>query len=185
MKNIIPIFLFVFTTIASITSFASKCCYCEIGNYPQNQQSFFKMGCNLWLGSQKNCDVKEIVPQNSRYDQMDLQCKNGDLVVGYVGHWGSSYETVDYLQRTIVPVIKNQNVSVKVDNTACLSMSSPKVVFDFVKSLNLPEGKNLSVVGNQVISIGKWDTLLGSSINFGAMVSADKEEIQYPSCKKG
>ncbi len=167
----------------SINSYAAKCCFCEIGDLPASQQSFFKMGCNMWLKTQKNCDVKAVVPQNANYADMNLSCRNGEMSVGYVGHWESSYQTVNYLQRSIVPAIKNHNVSVQVNNTACRSMSAPDDVFKFVKGLALPTGKSLSVVGNQVLSVGKWDILLGSSINFIAGASSNKDSVQYPSCK--
>lgn len=170
--------------LVSQSALANKCCYCEIGQYPENQQGFFKMGCNIWLAAQKNCDVKEIVPQNTNYSEGDLQCKGGDLVVGYVGHWGSSYETVRYLANRIVPAMQKHGVSVEVDNTACLAMSQPHTVLDYVKGLGLPENQSLSVSGNQVLSIGKWDAVLGDSVNFGAKVSSTQSAVMYPLCKR-
>lgn len=180
MLYILTLFLCLFI---SIKSYAAKCCFCEIGNLPVSQQSFFKMGCNMWLKTQKNCAMKAVVPQNTNYADMNLSCRNGEMSVGYVGHWESTYQTINYLQSSIFPAIKSHNLSVQVENTACRSMSAPDEVLKFIKNLALPTGKSLSVVGNQVLSVGKWDILLGSSINFIAGASSNKDSVQYPSCK--
>ena len=57
---------------------SDKCCYCETGTGPENQTPFFKVGCNLWLGAQKGCKVKEIVEHGTSYGALpDFQCKGG------------------------------------------------------------------------------------------------------------
>lgn len=180
MKKLVVLFFGLFL---SLSSHANKCCYCEIGDYPSEQQGFFKVGCNLWLAGQKNCDIKEIVPQNTRYQDMNLSCANGEMSVGYVGHWGSSYQMVSYLQRTIVPAMQKHNVSVKVDNTACLAMDNPNIIHDYIKAIPFNRDQFLDVKGNQVLSIGKWDSVIGKSANFAASVSSRLDTVDYPSCK--
>jgi len=161
-----------------------KCCYCEIGDQPTSQQGFFRTGCKIWLGDQKDCDTKEIVAQNTNYSAMDLKCDGGTMAVGYVGHWGSSSEMVGYLDDVIVPAMQKHHLSVNVENTACSAMNYPAAIVDFIKGLRLPPGQTLSVSGNQVESIGVWDHVLGKRINFMASISSIDEKVTYPSCKQ-
>lgn len=161
-----------------------KCCYCEIGAEPVSEGKFFNMGCKLWLKDQKNCDVKEIVPQGTDYSAMNLACDGGTLSVGYVGHWNSSEEMVEYLQASIVPVMAKHHVSVTVDNTACSSMNNPPVIVNYIKSLGLSSNQTLTIRGNQLTSVGEWTHLLGQSANFTATVSSVGEKVIYPACKQ-
>ena len=80
--------------------------------------------------------------------------------------------------------MQNKNVSVSVDNTACNSMSRPDLVMNYVKNLKYPDGKILKVRGNQTMSAGEWDGILGRAINFTAEVSSNADSVQYPSCNK-
>ncbi|MFZ4404491.1 MAG: hypothetical protein ACOYOK_10355 [Pseudobdellovibrionaceae bacterium] len=167
----------------------TKLCYCEVGEYPSGQQKFFKVGCDIWLSEQKNCDVKEKVPQNFDYTQLAefSSAKTEDqaplLVVGFVGHFSGSREMISYLNQSIVPILKT-GASVEVDNTACLSMKNPDFVLQYVKSLELPKNQTLKVTGNQATSIGKWDVVLGRSKNVPAVATSQSTEVIYPSCKR-
>lgn len=162
---------------------AKKCCFCETGNYPENQIGFFEMGCNIWLGSQNDCDETQIVPYyHTKYEDMKLSCQGGEVAIGYVGHWGSSSELVYYLNSIVLPAMKTHDVSVYVDNTACSAMNHPEIVQDAVRNIASEVNKELIVQGNQVLSIGKWDVVAGGSSNFSAIASSNSESVIYPSC---
>jgi len=158
-----------------------KYCFCEIGNYPESQQVFFKVGCDMWLGAQRNCAVQETVPQNHNYSQMEFP-RGSQLVVGYVGHWSSSYEMINYLDQVIVPAMNKHHLSAVVDNTACLGMDHPEAVQHYIRGLNLARDQALDVRGNQTVSVGKWGDFM-PSLNFWAHVSSRRSEVSYPNCK--
>jgi hypothetical protein len=177
MRILVLFFLF----LSSFPVFASQCCFCEIGNYPVNERGWYKNGCQLWLSSQKNCTTKEIVDQNTHYASKDLKCNQ--IVLGYVGHWENSYETVTYLNNIIAPLMERHPASVFIDNTACSAMKDPELVLNKIQQIKRSQNQKLIVRGNQVISIGKWDTLFGKGYNFWAQVQTDKSEVIYPQCK--
>jgi len=163
---------------------ASKMCFCEIGNSPSSQKLFFKAGCNRWFQSQNNCDTKQVVPIGTSYKDLSINTLIDEVSIGYVGHWTDAWLTIDYLERIIVPLMQNKNVSVSVDNTGCESMSHPELVMSYVKNFKIPVGKTLKVRGNQTMSVGEWFGIIGPAINFTAEVSSDLASVQYPPCSK-
>lgn len=174
-------------SLATTTAEAAKGCFCEIGNYPSNQQGFFQVGCDAWLSEQKGCSVKKIVAQDTNYAGLIASGQagvsyGGELAIGYVGHWGSSEEMVGYLMRSVTPALKNWGVSVTVDNTACSAMNRPEVVNAYVQSLNLPSTQKLEVKGVQLTSIGMWEKFIPSRSNFWASVSSKSPAVTYPKC---
>lgn len=185
-----------FSTLLAPAAFAGKvvkdaACFCEIGNEPENQQPFFKMGCKIWLSRQNNCATQEIIPQNSDYSEklLELNAKGIEpkkMNIGYVGHWDSSRSLIKYLDLKIVPVMNLFNISASVDNTACKAMEDLIWVRDHLNSVSIPKNSVLHVKGNQVVSVGVWDAVLGKSPNLGAVVrkySANEADIQFPLCK--
>lgn len=163
--------------------FAGQSCYCEIGAYPTNQQKFFRTGCSLWLKDQRNCDQKKIVSQDFNYrSELIANSSISKLRIGYVGHWSGSEETVRYLDFNIIPVIKDFSVSVDIDNTACLAMKDPYYVRDYIWQQRLPANATLTFKGNQVNSVGKWDFILGPSLNLVAQASSNNYQVSFPRC---
>jgi hypothetical protein len=177
------ILILLFVSFASLNSFAASdtCCICQTGLKPTNEIHWFKKGCKLWLSKQKNCSSKKIEP----IDKVDLvnsalKCEGGVVKLGYVGHWGSSSELIDFLSKSLVPTSKAYKVDIDYDQTACTSMNNPALVEDFFDSLNI-ENK-ITVKGNQVTSTGMWDDVLPHKTNFWAKINSHEKKIQFPKC---
>lgn len=173
----------IFLIFSSVSVFANDICICEIGRYPQEQQGFFKAGCNIWLGGQK-CSKSKIVESGYDY-RNELNENDSDQLkykIGYVGHWSGSSETINHIETSIYPLIKNGN-SVYYDNTACSGQSNAENVQKYLNSLKLNPGQEITVKGNQAISIGKWDVVLANSANFWAITSSKFNAPKYPACK--
>jgi hypothetical protein len=168
---------------ANTAAASTKACFCEVGSKPENQVRAFSLGCSMWLRTQKNCVSKQKVSEGTDYSRLNLPLGTSDVSIGYVGHWFNSGETVIYLQNVVTPLMKQKNVSVTIDNTACKAMENPLQVLDHVKRLRLQDHQSLVIRGNQVNSVGKWDIILGSNFNFYAIVSSITREITYPRCK--
>ncbi len=193
MKRLILVLLFCFSihSIAQETSLESKAsnenlkkaCFCETGNWPKDQKKLFKIGCEVWLSRQFDCAQKEIVDEDTNYLQKALPQSTDLLSVGYVGHWDNSKHFVDYLNRSILPVMRERKLSAEIDNTACDAMHDPEQVLSFIKKAELPSSKFLTAKGNQAISVGTWDIILPSSDNFVANVSSKVDHVIYPSCR--
>lgn len=164
----------------------TNACYCEIGDEPVSEQGFFRAGCEIWLTQQKNCTSKQIVPQNHSYMNELKERPANRLTVGYVGHWASSQQMVRYLETSILPTIDAHGISVTLDNTACRAMNDLFLLQSYMTDISLPQGKELVVRGNQAISVGLWDIILGKSHNFQATLrkySQNRPDIVYPLCK--
>ncbi len=160
-----------------------KSCYCEVGNWPANQKDLFIIGCQIWLNRQVDCNVKEIVNEDTNYLLTKMPSTTSTLSVGYVGHWDSSKHFVDYLAASILPVMRKKNISAQIDNTACDAMHDPEEVFAYLKTLNIPKSISLTAKGNQAISVSTWDVILPSSDNFTALVSTNVDHIIFPPCR--
>jgi hypothetical protein len=191
MKSLILVLLFCFpqhstaqeVDLENSNQNFTKSCFCETGNWPANQKKLFQIGCKVWLARQSGCAAKEIVDEDTNYLRKALPAQTDLLSVGYVGHWDNSKHFVDYLTRSILPVMRERNLSAEIDNTACDAMHDPEQVFNLLKSLELPQTKFLTAKGNQAISVGTWDVILPSSDNFVAEVSSKVDHIIFPSCR--
>lgn len=160
----------------------TKACYCETGSQPAGQRAAFMAGCQLWFLSQPGCAIAETVDQDTDFLARGVPSGIKSLSIGYVGHWSGSWQLVSYLRRRIVPLLE-RGYSVSLENTACRGMNDPREVARFVASLRLRPGQRLDVKANQAISIGKWDTMLGSTPNFWAKVSSLRPGgVEYPVC---
>jgi hypothetical protein len=164
-----------------VSAFAQNSCFCETGIRPTNEIKYFKLGCQIWLSKQANCTNSEIVPTGTSYIDRGNASTSGQVIIGYVGHWTSASELVDYLKKTVKPLL-DSGLSVDIDNTACLSMDQPEKVLSYVESLRLPSGQELKIKGNQANSIGEWESLIGSGYNFWAKVASNQNEVEFPSC---
>jgi hypothetical protein len=173
------------TLLAGHCAFAETGCYCETGNQPRFETPLFKLGCDIWLAQQTGCAFKKTVAENFDYANPDEPAFT-DLKVGYVGHWGSSAQTVLYLLSSILPVMRDKGVSVEVDNTACSGMDNPPLVLSSMTILKLllkPE-QTLLIRGNQTESVGEWSIAPGfGTVNFPATVSSSSDTIIYPPCQ--
>lgn len=157
-------------------------CFCEIGSFPENQQIFFSLGCEIWLARQNSCNYKAIVQQDANYLTTAMPIDTHALNVGYVGHWDNSRHFIAYLGSSIIPYMQATNASVFVDNTACDAMNDPESVSAFLNTQKFSSDQSLLARGNQATSIGTWDVVLPSSDNFTAEVSSKIDHVIYPSC---
>lgn len=184
MKKLFLFFAVVLVAItASLSVQALTFCYCEIGAYPSQQQKYFRSGCYLWLNQQKKCDSKKTVVHDHDYRTDLLNHKNINLKIGYVGHWSGTDETIQYIDQTIIPLIREFSLTTaEIDNTACMALQQPYRVHEFVKSQRLPANSQLTFKGNQVNSIGMWEKILGPSLNLNAVVSTRYDQVAFPRC---
>jgi hypothetical protein len=170
-----------FATFLSLNLFSSTCCICQTGLQPTNEIHWFKKGCKLWLSKQKNCSTKSVEPiQENDLVSSALKCEGGAVKLGYVGHWGSSSQLIDYLSESLIPTAKAYKVDIDYDQTACTSMDNPKLIEDFFSELNI-ESK-ITVKGNQVTSTGMWDDVLPHKTNFWARINSRDQRIEFPLC---
>jgi hypothetical protein len=163
-------------------------CVCMIGAYPTNQQKFFKLGCSLWF-TRQSCDAKRRIIEEgdpSFADVLSTTPRGSKVVLGFVGHWGSAGQTVNWLKRVILPAASKREIDVRVDNTACRGGDDPielrEGTSELLKELPVP---NLEVKVNQDISSGMWDPYLPGKNNFWVeYVSRDgKGSLKFPSCR--
>lgn len=164
---------------------SAKSCYCETGTSPSSEAPLFWIGCKLWLAGQNGCGSKKIVANGYDYlgsgDSFD-----SEIAIGYVGHWGSSSEMVDYVNSSVYPLMSRTDSSVIVDNTACLAMSDPEKILAAMSQWapTFKPGQTLAIRGNQTVSVGEWSILPGfGSMDFPAVVSSTSGTVQYPKCE--
>lgn len=158
---------------------ANTACVCQIGTR-KGQKPWFRLGCKKWLKQQNKCGTKEIVDSQDEIAKVHQKNQNIKLIkVGYVGHWSNAYDTVEWLESSMLPLTKSHGVKFEVDNTACLPMSSPGYVQKFLDEQT--EKGEFFVTGAQAVSTGLWDqAMLAKRTNFPA--TACKGAIDYPSC---
>lgn len=150
---------------------------------------FYKMGCALWLLTETRCRKEKIMDINlplETYLDNKIKAKDKKIRIGYVGHWGSSDEYIDYVDEYIAPLLNRYEQSIEVDNTACLAMEEANQVQEHIEKYDYKENQSLKLEGNQTTSIGMWDKL---SIRFRkadltATASSDNSKLLYPKCKK-
>lgn len=177
------IFIFLATLLAS-TSFAQEAktyCACQTGEWPESQVGFFKAGCRMWLGAQKNCSDSLIVPGAEGVHALPTKWDGAVVKLGYVGHWDS------YLNERFLDVIYRdgvvaRNMSFEVDNTACNGMSYPKDVTKQLGGYSYSDGKYIKFKANQVLSVGMWDPLLIGKSNLWAEYDSRTNWVKYPRC---
>jgi hypothetical protein len=172
---------------------ARECCICETFKGIAKERPFYELGCNLWLSRQLGCNKKILRQFEGTTDEnlvtykpleVPAECEGGRLRLGYVGHWSSTLQSLRYLQNNVIPAMKKYDVDIDIDNTACTSMQVGEVFSKIKNNLGIPRGKTLRFRGNQVTSIGEWqsiDPLVKA--NVPAVWDSRREGIEYPSCK--
>jgi hypothetical protein len=157
------------------------------GGY-RGEIGFYKMGCALWILSEGRCRKKKVIDINMSLDPyLNKVLKPQEKVkIGFVGHWSSSEEFIEYLQSDIEPLLKKYDSSFEVENTACSSMDEPAKVQDYLTGLQLNENKYINVEGSQTTSIGMWDKLSIGFRKADLIANGDSRGLKnvYPLCKK-
>ncbi len=190
MKKSILALSYGFLALAGFVGSASEVraqdndlCVCQTGSYPTNQVAFFRLGCRMWNAG-NSCGKKLIVPETESLNRILSQNPGTrSLKVGFVGHWSSAAQSVDFLRRSVVPAMRNNDVSVEIDNTACLATDNPYIISNYLRSLG-PIGARIKFRGNQAISTGLWDRTLPGKHNFWALISGDTLEVDFPKCSE-
>ncbi len=165
-------------------------CVCIIGSTPKSQQGFFKLGCSLWF-TRQSCEDRRRIVQDDLVgmgvgEALETAPQGAKVVIGFVGHWNSAVQTVDWLDREVLPVASDRDIDVRVDNTACSGGNDPTHLRDGTNSLlkrySLP---NLDVRVNQAISSGLWDPYLPGKNNFWVEYSSRGSEgsLKFPECR--
>ena len=165
-------------------------CVCIIGSTPKSQQGFFKLGCSLWF-TRQSCENRRRIEQDdlvgmSVAESLETVPQGSKVVIGFVGHWHSAAQTVDWLETEVLPVASDRAIDVRVDNTACSGGDDPTRLRDgtnaLLKRYALP---NLDVRVNQAISSGLWDPYLPGKNNFWVEYSArgGQGTLKFPQCR--
>lgn len=157
-------------------------CICQMGDEPKEQVPAFFAGCEAWLNLQLCLRKKIVSISKPLIDVVDNGMKPRSMRVGFVGHWSSANESVNFLKEEVVPVIQKYDVRVKVDNTACLAVDNPYTVANYLKGIE--EGSKIRFTGNQAISSGMWDKFIPGKNNFWSKIEGKTGEVTFPSCKK-
>jgi hypothetical protein len=158
-------------------------CICQTGSSPKEEIKFFKLGCNTWNSTQ-SCSEKIIIGLNDSIDDaLASRPEVKSVKLGYVGHWGSSSEVVDFLRDKVIPVAKKRDIYFDIHNSACSSMENPYEIQKYLKSIG-EDARHIHFLGNQVISTGGWDPLLPGKNNFWASINGSSLNIEFPNCKE-
>jgi len=165
-------------------------CVCMIGSEPENQQKWFKLGCSIWF-SKQSCEQKRRIVQDETpglAEILDESHRGSKVVLGFVGHWGSAHQTVNWLRDDLLPAASKYGVDLRIDNTACSGGDDPVELREGAnKLLTRFPVPNLEVRVNQAISSGLWDPYLPGKNNFWiefASQKADDERLTLPECRK-
>lgn len=190
MKN----FFILITTLISLSTFADIC----ICQYPgkdakygagyKGEIGFYKMGCSLWLAGERKCRKRKILNVNTPLDSYlsDRHEDDEKIRVGFVGHWSSSKELVEYIKEEIVPINKKYKSPVIIENTACSSMEDTNLVANYMSSLELGEKNYIAVEGSQTTSIGMWDKVSFAfrKADLVANVDSRNSSPAFPKCEE-
>jgi len=181
MKPCFAIFLVLLAY--SFSAEARTFCLCQTGSAPDIEKPAYAAGCQIWLQSQTGC-LQKVIEEHSTLMNFPQSWRNGVLRLGYVGHWGSSRETVDFLARAIIPAVWGRNLSVDWHNSACGVMDDPTLVQTYLRNAaNIDTRTYVSVTGAQTISIGLWAGLLPVTANVPATVRSDRMNPSYAACE--
>ena len=170
-----------FTFIGVVNAAEQDLCICQTGIRPSSQLPFFKIGCRLWNLAQKCNEKLTISVNDSIEDILSSRPQVKAIKLGYVGHWGSADEAVDFLHDKIMPSIIKYNVHFDIHNTACLSTDNPYDILNYLKSIG-KYAANINFKGNQAVSLGIWDSVLPGKNNFWANIDGGDLNVTYPNC---
>lgn len=184
----------ILSAVVCILGFSSMAkadtCICEIDTVIRSEMKYYRMGCNEWLNRlirQDKCEWWDVREKASDYSPLDLpKHASKKVILGYVGHWSSSEQTKFYIDRVLLPTMKATGVSIEYDNTACSATSDTEDLQKyFAKEVRpqLKQNQYLAIKGNQVISIGLWDSFFGPTANMYSFVDSRRKKAVYPQCK--
>lgn len=162
----------IFLILPFFTLSANTHCLCLMGDSPLIQTPFFKLGCQIWMKAQKNC--------NDKGPTFDL--KHGDtLRIGYVGHWRNQKQTEEQITNQFLPLLIGFDIDLEVENTACDALS----LVSLMKEIKIPSGRSLKYKGNQLASYGILKNILPffSSVDIWAEIDFPSMKIKYPACQ--
>ncbi len=158
-------------------------CICQTGTSPANQVGFFRLGCRMWNAG-NSCGRKLTVPESENLDGILARYPGTrSLKVGFVGHWSSASQSVDFLRSNITPLLRKYDVSIEIDNTACLATDNPYIIASYLRSLG-GLSERIKFRGNQAISTGLWDRTLPGKHNFWAVINGASLDVDFPSCEE-
>lgn len=181
------------------------CCICEHDNEMIDfyEKPMYKLACALKLMKMRGCDLKKTV-EHPRYNywlndhqddqrpgvlsQIPGRCDGGLVRMVYVGHWASTRQTIQYLERVYQEGVLERSMSFDIDNTGCMGTEDSVELERFFATLSIPQGQYIRFQGSQVTSISLWDNFFGplsGRVNF--VSHYDTREgggIRYPSCSE-
>lgn len=183
MKHLIILSFFAFLTTLSAQAAERDLCICQTGAEPSNEIKFFKLGCKTWNMTQ-SCSEKITIGFNDSIEEVLANRPEVKSVkLGYVGHWGSSSQAVEFLEERVRPSIIKYGVYFDIHNSACLATENPYKIRDYLKKIG-KDAELMHFYGNQAISTGGWDPLLPGKNNFWASVNGASLEVKFPNCKE-
>lgn len=182
------LFFFSFSAMADL-------CICQ---YPKEDAKYgggekievplYQLGCKVWLAQAKKCRKRKTININTPLDEyLDANLESGDRIrLGYVGHWSSSKEIIEYLEGLVEPLRQKYRKPVVIENTACSSMDDPELIQKYVNNLKDKENSYLNIVGTQTTSIGMWDKVSFAfrKADLVAEVDSRRTTPKYPSCSE-
>lgn len=189
----------------------NTCCICETGEpYDDIEADFFKLGCTGWLAKNgcglyksqspivdgynstlKQPSMEELCREvdkseekkeqlGAKFFQIPKKCEK--LKVGYVGHWGSSKQLINYMRNTLGKFLEHTNIPIEIDHTGCSGMSNPEALHSYVRSLTLKKDQYIKVKASQTVSIGAFEYIFPGLQNLYAISDSRKASIQFPKC---
>ena len=171
----------------ALPSKGQTCCICLTDTDPAWQKIFFRKGCRDWLSYQDGCTIKEMKEEIPVYMgaedpiQLPQVCDSGTLKLGYVGHWRAELTNL-YVENVLVPTAKLHNVNIQYENTACEALKYPESVQSNLSHTILPKNVDISIVGNQCVSWGMWESYLGKAPDVKCKVGSECNIPEFPSC---
>ncbi|MEN9723063.1 MAG: hypothetical protein RJB38_1049 [Pseudomonadota bacterium] len=166
-------------------------CVCMTGEPPSErrwEESFYHAGCTRWL-SQLHCTAKIQIPndlKNGFSKTLSSQAPRSRIAWGYVGHWANAQQTLDWLEKDVLPTASVRDFDLTIDNTACSGGDSPALLKKGLEALleKYPLG-TLDLKVNQTISSGMWDPYLPGKNNFWVEVHHQENHtrLTFPKCE--
>lgn len=159
-------------------------CLCETGNSPKNEVPFYRAGCKLWLASQ-SCHEKKVISIDDDLDSAIPRTSDGKKVkLGYVGHWSTTGESIDYILDRILPLNKGRRISFFIHNTACYATKDTYILQDLMNLINIDPETSITFQGNQAASVGMWEKFIPFKENMYSIVGSNLSAPIFPPCEE-
>jgi hypothetical protein len=157
-------------------------CVCQYGNSTEFEMFMFRRGCSVWF-VQNDCGATSVISLDDPVIDSLPEKFSGKIRVGYVGHWNSSEQFIEFLQSQILPITEQRNfTALLIDNTGCNAMADADSVKAYVNTALQSTGKKVEIRGNETVSIGLWDSFYLGKGNLTATISADGG-LHFPVCE--